>query len=307
MDKTLALAASGLAVAATLGGGAYAQETRTQFRTDTAFARGETFVEDAADPDIGLTLENAFDSNNWASLIMPKGNGRVWRLEQQFRVREYEDRDDLDSQLLTTRLQYWTPKGENDQLRFWFDAGFNYRDGDHRYSRVRGHAQWRHRPDAQNETIVSLQTDLYDFTDKATDGLDQTRWRAGIEQRRYKDETFPVNLAVGAFVTTADADADRFAFDGVEVRGRIWDQFNETWAGEVNFAFAQRDYDGDFSTAEPLPREDDRWEARARLDYLVTPHQAIYAEVGYLQNDSNISVRDYDGMTFRVGFRARFG
>lgn len=307
MDKTWAIAASGLAAASAFGAGAEAQETRFQFRTDTALSRSETFVEDTADPGDGLSLENGFDTNNWASLIMPTGGGKVWRLEQQARIRVYEDRDDLDSQLFTTRLQYWTPVGENDQIRFWIDGGVNYRDGDHRYTRYRGHAQYRHRPGETFETVFSIQTDLYDFTDKATTGLDQTRWRAGVEQYRYADDVWPVNVAVGAFVTTADADADRFAFDGWQVRARAWTDFDESWSGEVRGSLSQRDYDGDFSTAEPFAREDDRWEAAARINYDFAPEMTAYAEIGYLSNDSNISVRDFEGTTFRVGFRARFG
>lgn len=307
MGKTFAIAASGLAAASAFTVAAEAQDSRFQFRTDTALARGETFVEDTADPTEGLSLENGFDTNNWASIIMPQGGGKVWRLEQQARIRLYEDRDDLDSQLFTTRLQYWRPSGDKDQLRFLVDGGVNYRDGDHRYTRWRGQFQYRHRPDEKNETVFSVQTELYDFTENATDGLDQTRWRAGIEQYRYADDVWPVNLSVGAFFTTADADADRFAFDGWQVRARAWQDFNDDWSGEVSVAIAQRDYEGDFSTAEPFAREDDRWEARARINYDFAPEMTAYAEVGYLENDSNIAARDFEGSTFRVGFRARFG
>ncbi|WP_304072541.1 hypothetical protein [Maricaulis maris] len=298
--NTLLGSAIGLALLPAL---AEAQDARFEFRSDNAVERSDPFIDqDVLEPQGASDLETGFDSNNWLRIVKPVGEGRVWRFEQQARLRRYEDRDDLNSFLLTPRVQYWAPVGENWQMRVAAEGSVLNRDGDRHYTRLQAEGQLRYRGQADRETVLRLRANQYDFGDQVVAGLDQSQWRLGVEQYGYGDERRSGWYLAG-FLTDSSADADRFSFTEAQVRARTWRPLGEKTRGELRFEASQRAYDGPFSVAQAFEREDTRWRATGRVEHTISDQVTLFGEAGYVDNDSNIDLRSYSGAVFQVGFR----
>ena len=298
--KYLAGLAMGLAVCPSL---AQAQDGRFEYRSENGVERSNPFIDsDSIQPGGVSDLETGLDSNTWMRWVQPTGQGRVWRFEQQVRLRAYEDRDDLNSILLTPRIQYWTPIGENWQARFTGAASWLQRDGETHYTRLEGEGQLRHRPTSTGETVLRLRHTAYDFGNQVVAGLDQSQWRAGLE-RHWFSEDRREGVRVDLYYKTSDADADRFSHDEWRARARAWTPLGETVTGHVQLELMERDYDAAFSVSEPFARSDTRWEIVAGAERPVSDRVSLYGEAGYVDNDSNIASRTYSGAVFRIGFR----
>lgn len=297
-----ALAGSAFALMV-LSGPANAQDARFEFRSDNSVSRSDPFIDqDVLEPQGAFDLETGFDSNTWLRIVKPVGEGRVWRFEQQARLRRYDERDDLNSFLLTPRIQYWAPVGENWQARLIAEASVLNRDGDRHYTRLQGEGQLRYRPADDRETVFRVRANQYDFGDQVVAGLDQNQLRFGIEQYGY-GENRNSGWYVAGFVTLSDADVDRFSFGETQARARAWWPLREDTRGELRFEVGRREYDGDFSASQAFAREDTRWKATGRVQHSFTDRVSVFGEAGYVDNDSNIDLRSYSGAVFQVGIR----
>ncbi|WP_203292102.1 hypothetical protein [Maricaulis parjimensis] len=284
---------------------AHGQDGRFEYRSENGVERSDPFIDsDTIEPGGVSDLETGIDSNTWLRWVQPTGQGRVWRFEQQVRLRAFDDRDDLNSVLLTPRIQYWTPVGENWQARFNGSASWMQRDGDTHYTRLEGEGQLRYRGVANRETVIRLRHTNYDFGDQVVAGLDQSQWRAGIEQFWYSEDRRG-GARADLYYKTADADADRFSHDEWRARARAWTPLGMQATGHVQLELVERDYDGAFSLAEPFARSDSRWEAVAGAERPFGDRFSLYGEAGYVDNDSNIASRSYSGAIFRIGFRVQ--
>lgn len=291
--KTLLTSALGLVV---LPVAAQAQDARFEFRSDNSVARSDPFIDqDVLEPQGAFDLETGFDSNNWLRIVKPVGAGRVWRFEQQARLRRYDERDDLNSFLLTPRVQYWAPVGEHWQARISAEASVLNRDGDQHYTRFQGEGQLRYRPADNRETVFRVRANQYDFGDQVVAGLDQNQLRLGIEQYGY-GENRRSGWYVAGFLTNSDADANRFSFGEVQARARTWWPLGEDTRGELRLEAGRREYDGDFSALQAFAREDTRWKATGRVEHGVGERVTLFGEAGFVDNDSNIDLRSYSGV-----------
>jgi hypothetical protein len=292
-------------------GAALAQEGRFELRSETMIARSDPFAPDE-ESILGVgtpfDLETGFDSNNWARWVQPLQGRQVVRFEQQVRVRTYFDRDELNSILLTPRLQYWNTSADN-RLQFRLSGAWSHlsRDGDAQWSRPEAEAQlrYRHKGARQLETVARVRVNAYDFADAGLQGLDSTRVRYGLEQFfRNADESLALRLS--AFFETAEADDDRFSFDEVRTRAELAWQPDDKTLVVAGLDYRDREYEADFIPLLPQPRADERFTADVRVEREVSERITAFVAAGYLDNASNVALRDYGGETFKVGFRASF-
>ncbi len=282
-----------------------AQEGRFEFSSETGFERADPYIgEDELAPGGVAELVTGFDTNNWFRWVQPVGGQRVWRFEQQGRMRIHSDRDDLDSILLTPRIQYWTPVGEGWQFRGSGAASWLQRDGDTHYTRLETEGQLRHQPTGLGATVLRLRLTSYDFGDQVVAGLDQTQWRAGIERHWYSQDRRE-GVRLDAYYKQAEADADRFSHTEWLLRATAWTPLRDGYTLTGRIEFADRTYEDDFSVALPFAREDTRWEAVIGGETPFSDTITLYGEAGYADNDSNIPTRAYSGGIFRIGLRIR--
>lgn len=287
---------------------AAAQDGRFELRSDTMIARSDPFApdEELLTP-LGapFDLETGFDSNTWLRWVQPLEGRKVVRFEQQARVRTYFDRDELNSVLLTPRVQYWDTTADN-RIQFRLSAAYSHlnRDGDTQWTRPEAEAQLRWRPagDRSAETVARVRINAYDFEDANLSGLDSTRVRFGLEQFiRNQDESLQLRLS--AFFETADADQARFSFDEVRTRAEVAWRPNDKTIVIAGLDVRDRDYDAPLGPAFPAARADQRFTGDVRVEREISGRITAFAAAGYLDNESNVALRDYGGETFQVGLR----
>ena len=287
---------------------AHAQDGRFELRSENMVARSDPYSPDdelIGPLGAGFDLETGVDSNTWASWVQPLEGRKVVRLQGQVRARAYFDRDELNSLLLTPRVQYWDTFADNQlQLRLLGQLSRLERDGGTQWTRPEAEAQLRFRARGERrfETVGRVRVNRYDFEDAALDGLDSDRVRVGIEQFvRFNDER--AQLRLSAFRETADARDDAFSFEEVRTRAEL--TFKADARTTIGFSadFRDRDYDAPFSGAVPVARADQRFTAEASVEREMSERLTAFASAGYLDNRSNIDTRDYDGATFKAGFR----
>ncbi len=289
-------------------GAAQAQDGRFELRSDNMIARDDPFApdEELLGP-LGapFDLETGFDSNTWLRWVQPLEGRKVLRFEQQVRARAYFDRDELNSVLLTPRVQYWDSTADNVfQVRAYAAYSHLTRDGDTQWTRPEAEVQFRWRPGGARsaETVARVRMTAYDFEDAALQGLDSTRVRYGLEQFfRNGDESLELRLS--AFFETADANDARFSFDEVRTRAEVAWAANDKTVVIAGLDYRDRDYDAPFGGLIATPRADQRFTGDVRVEREVSERITAFAAAGYLDNESNIALRDYGGATFQVGFR----
>ncbi|MEQ8405001.1 MAG: hypothetical protein RKE49_07880 [Oceanicaulis sp.] len=304
------ITAAGLAV---LSSGAFtydaqAQDARFELRSENMIARSDPYSPD--DELLGpagapFDLETGLDSNTWASWVRPLEGRKVVRVQGQVRARTYFDRDELNSLLLTPRIQYWDTFADNRmQVRLRGQVSVLNRDGGRQWTRPEAEAQLRFRPkgDRSLETVARVRVNRYDFDDAVLDGLDSDRVRFGLEQF-FRFEGDRAQLRLSAFHETADAKDDAFSFDEVRTRAELTFRPDDRTALSLLADYRDRDYEDDFSAVIPTPRADQRFIAEARVERKVSERITAFASAGYLENESNIAMRDYGGATFQAGFR----
>ncbi len=299
------------AIAATGTNAAMADDGRFELRSENMIARSDPFAP-GDETIIGLgspfELETGFDSNTWARWVQPLEGRQVLRIEQQVRVRTYFDAEELNSLLLTPRIQYWNTFSEN-RFQFRVAAGYSHfiRDGEGQWNRPEVEAQLRYRHDGERqlETVARFRVNAYEFENPALAGLDSTRTRLGLEQFiRSEDESLAVRLSV--FLETAEADDDRFSFDEVRTRAEVAWQPDDKTMVVAGLDYRDREYEDDFIPLIASPRADQRFTADLRVERKMSENITAFAAVGHLDNSSNFALRDYGGETFKVGFRAQF-
>lgn len=290
---------------------AFAQEGRFELRSENQISRSDPFAADEVIDEFGLAgfdLETGFDTNNWFRRVQPDGHGGVWRFEGQVRARTYFDQDDLDSLLLTPRIQYWKQLADN-RVQFRVYGAYSYlsRDGDSRWTRPEAEAQlrWRHDEDRRSETVARLRVTHYDFEESFVAGLDQTRVRIGLEQFFRPDPDLN-ELRLSVFYEEGEADLDANSFAEVRVRAQYDHAIREDLTVSFEADYRDRDYEAPFSNAFPFARADERFLAEARVEKQISERVTVFAGAGYLDNNSNVTTRDYGGATFRAGLRAQF-
>lgn len=287
---------------------AHGQDGRFELRSENMVARSDPFSPD--DELLGplgaaFDLETGLDSNTWASWVQPLEGRKVVRLQGQVRARTYFDRDELNSLLLTPRVQYWDTFADNRvQIRLRGQVSVLDRDGGRQWTRPEAEAQLRYRPGGERalETVAGVRVNRYDFDDAALDGLDSDRIRLGVEQF-FRFEDGRAELRLSAFHESADARDDAFSFDEVRARAILTFRPDERTALSLQADYRDRDYEADFSAAFPEPRADQRFLAEARVERKLSQRITAFAAAGHLDNQSNIAVRDYGGGTFKAGFR----
>lgn len=299
------------AALAAAGGAAQAQDGRFELRSENMIARADPYApdEELLTPfGAPFDLETGFDSNSWARWVQPLDGRKVLRFEQQVRVQTYFDRDELNSLLLTPRVQYWDTTGDN-QFQFRIHAAYSHltRDGDTQWTRPQTEIQlrWRAGGERTAETVARVRLNAYDFEDAALQGLDSTRVRYGLEQF-FRTGDRSLQLRLSAFFETADADQDRFSFEEVRTRAEVAWRPDDKTVVVAGLDYRDRDYEAAFGGAFPEPRADQRFTGDVRVEREVSERITAFAAAGYLDNESNISLRDYGGETFQVGFRVEF-
>ncbi len=271
-----------------------------------------------------VVLPDSRETSDWALVVNPSiahtynPNKRfdsgehkgffLWQSEAGTYYRSYFDEDDYNLGILTLRTgpvwvvpQHWRAWVglQADQI-FLSDESFAL------YTGLNPGATWQV-GDATEVTLEGVVThrNHWDSDEEGRDGWYQA---GSVSATRYFNQRkFALNGGVG--LISFDADEDRFGHSGPEVYGGF---FAEAWRNGVVFGrvgYTKYDYDGDepgFDTA----RDDDEMRYTLGFGHDIQSgfleDWSLQGSWVYTDNDSNLSLYDYDRHVVNLGIARSF-
>jgi hypothetical protein len=190
------------------------------------------------------------------------------------------------------------------KTRLRFGAEYQYVVGEDGgvFDRPRAEAQIIHRHSKEHITTGRLR---YGFRNQSEDrirGFDQSEWLAEL-RHNWRPGGGPASLNVSLLGLKHDAEDDRFSYSGYGFRLVGSTPLAGKLTGLARLSVMQRDYEDSFSSLYPVNRSDTHIRATAGLDYQLQEQVAIFVDAGYVNNASNVPVRDYDGFVGHLGLR----
>lgn len=196
---------------------------------------------------------------------------------------------------------------ERGQLRLRFGVERNNRFPDERFVRYTAQGALNIRQDGGRSATYTLRYRYRDQNEgNSFDGFDQNEYLASVRYAwSYRDQ--PLELfAVTPFIDIRDAEADNFDSTQIGVRVQARYRLDDDLTVTLRARASARDFDGVFSPAFPVAREDRRFAVEAELRKEIGENSTLFGAIGYEDNNSNIAVRDFSGATFRIGYEVKF-
>lgn len=268
---------------------------------------------------IGTTDRVTDRSNDTAATELLTGpileiDGRYeWRNEAGHRIivtpflitKLFPDDSDVDELRLGVFGEYRFNSSMFERTQYRFRAGIETSNdfSVERFRRYSLRASVNIRDAQRRSSTFSLRYRYRDQNEEDTfDGFDQHEylgslryaWSPGIDGFEL--------MAITPYFDIRDADATKFSYNefGVQLQARYRLADDLTVTGRAR-AFV-RDYKDNFSNAFDFERSDDRWALEVELRKTIKEGGAFFGAIGWEDNQSNVPVRDFSGVTVRVGF-----
>ena len=191
--------------------------------------------------------------------------------------------------------------------RCWAEAAVRYdrkwRDGARlfRQHSVRATLQLRH--GAGRISAVRIGAVNLDYNDARLAGFDQRRQRIDVtHQWTSGDKTLRFSGRI--YLERADADAARFGYRAAGAQATARVKPGEKTTLHAVWRWRERRYQGVFSNRFPVFRNDARHVATFGASRRVSENLSVNGQLGWDRNRSNVDIRDYEGLTFRLSINA---
>lgn len=210
-----------------------------------------------------------------------------------------------------------------DNLFLDFNAGFKYKylrntvsaalqastfelDGERFRNSTGATVQWQH--DWDNKNQFSAYGQYAELEYKGAEIRDADRYVLGAGWiHLFEGDKSPI-LYVSPYFGKEDTDkkvGDFLSFDmiGLRVGGQL--SFTPKWVGFANVSYEKRDYD----KQDPIflkTRDDDQYEVTIGARYIPMKNWLIKPQLSYIDNQSNITLNDFDRTVLSVNFRHDF-
>jgi outer membrane protein len=179
-------------------------------------------------------------------------------------------------------------------------------DGD-RFRKSHGvTGQWQRQLDDRNQVSVFAQTSDFNYPNTGVRDAQRTIVGAGWGHAFTGDKA-PV-IFTSAYIGKEDADDSAFDFLSNDIYGmRVGGQvvMHYKLVAYANASYEIREHD-ETDPAFLTKREDDQFDFSIGMRYLPLPGWTIKPQLSYLNNDSNISLFDFDRTVLSVNFRKDF-
>ncbi|MEN8722372.1 MAG: hypothetical protein ABF335_05735 [Alphaproteobacteria bacterium] len=262
---------------------------------------------DQVNPVQKLDFDEYFETDNWLRYKVRLSGVDGYHAALQFVDREYFDRSDLSGFTIMPQLEYWKQVSDRLRVRVRGDFAHRVRDGDHYFDRMRGEVRLRYQIAPLSRVFVTGTVSHTDYNESVLRGFDQMQYRLAAERRWYAEDHRSY-FSIGAFSEWTDADLARASFTHYGPEARLIKWLDEITRLRVRARYRLKKFDDNFSAADPVKRNDRRpslsLDLRRNLDW----GGALVGGVGWLDNRSNITIRDADGITAFAGieFKHRF-
>lgn len=226
-------------------------------------------------------------------------------LEPVLTTKLFSSDRDVDELLLGLFGEYRFRASQFERTQFRLRAGIERSSSlpDERFTRysLRGSVNVRH--ENRQSSTFSLRYRYRDQNEAATfDGFDQNEFLGSLRHAWSLEGGALELIAITPYFDIRDAEDRRFSYDefGVRVQARYRLADDLTLTGRAR-AFV-RDYKDNFSPDFDFERSDDRVSFGVELRKSFDTGGAVFGAIGWDDNRSNVSVRDFSGVTFRIGF-----
>lgn len=190
--------------------------------------------------------------------------------------------------------------------RLGYFGNYRRKDGQNQYIENGADLNVRYAPNRHYALQMQLRGGYRDFDDANFAGLDQTRLFAQARATWYpfQDRTFLMGEA-GLLDTNADVNfqSNLLYFVGVRATYHI----NDKASVGMRAKYSAKNFDaGNPAVQGGVTREDDILELFGRVDYQYSKNVTAFAEVGVVDQQSNIVTQDFTGPRVGVGVRLLF-
>ncbi len=279
---------------------------RVELTSDNRVARGLSLSEaDQNNPVQKLDFEDYFQTDNWGRYKSVRSPTQGHELALQLIAQDYFSRSDLSNYTIMPRFEYWQYVTDKTRLRARGDFAHRVRDGERYFKRLRGQLQLRHRPGDDRQLFATAEVSRTDYNEAVLRGFDQMRYRLEGEHR-WPIDGYRSFLSAGFSSEWTDADVARFSSVryGPSVRLEKW--VRDNLRVRLDAEYRVQRFDDAFSAAEPRKRKDKRTDLSFEIYREMSWDGGFFGGAGWIDNQSNISIRDTDGFTALFGVKFRY-
>ena len=296
-------AAAGAAMAAALAANAHAGAADVYARLSLGAERRGVIVEEDDVMASGLATGAFADGALILERKMKKAD--ILRLTGSVNAQTYPEDASLNA--LRPRAEVLYRRRLFADCKCWGQVVARYdrkrRDGAHLFQRQSVRAKFNLRHGARQASAVQIEAVNLDYNDARLEGFDQRRQRVDVSHY-WTSKDKRLRLSGLVYLERADADAARFDYRAVGAQARARFKAGHKTTLHAAWNWRERRYQDVFSKPFPVIRNDVRRLATLGASRRLSENLSVNGEVGWDRNRSNIEIRDYEGLAFRLSITA---
>lgn len=230
-------------------------------------------------------------------------------LDPRVTTRSVPGDDELNDYTLSVFAEYRRNLANLDrtQLRLRYGFEHNNRFSEARFNRITAQAALNVRHENRRSTTYTFRYRYRNQNEgNSFDGFDQNEYFGGIRYAwSFRDRALE-QVAATPYFDIRDADGENFSYTELGVRLQARYRLADDLTLTARARGYIRDNDAIFSAAFPVERSDRRTAIELELRKTLRNDAEIFGSVGWDNNNSNIPVRDFSGLTYRIGFEFNF-
>jgi len=155
----------------------------------------------------------------------------------------------------------------------------------------------------RQSTQFTLRYRYRDQNDAQTfSGFDQNELMASLRHAWRPNKSKITLITTTLYGDIRRAEAERFSYNEIGARFQTRYIPRENWTITGRLKAYARDYQDTFSSTFSLDRSDRRVTAEIEAKYKLKSGHSIFGSIGWDQNNSNVRIRDFSGLLFKVGY-----
>ncbi len=271
-----------------------------------AFERGADVANEDALAFAATSLENRMNATTTLSWRKRLNNGNTLAFSQTFEALAYPKYDNLNRLTSHTQAAYRFKLGARSRWSVQLKTKYSMAKALEQtiYQRLRAGATFRFRANKVNTLRFRARLGYRDQNDLRFRGFDQREAliEIGHDRRLAKPGA---RISTTIYAENRRADARKFSYDEYGLRFRAKYPIHRDLAVHGGVSLYRRNYHGPFSTAIPIFRKETRIKAAVEVAKVYSDRITGFARIGWDANQSSISLRDYQGLTFGIGLTIR--
>jgi len=271
-----------------------------------SFERGADVANEDALAFAATSLENRINATTRLLWSKRLDNGNTLAFAQTFEALAYPKYENLNRLTSHTEAAYRFRLGARSRWSVQLKTKYSTARAleQNIYQRLRVGATFRFHANKVHTLRFRARLGYRDQNDLRFRGFDQREalFEVGHDRRLARPGA---RMSTTIYAENRRADAAKFSYDEYGLRFRVKYPIHRDLAVHGGVGLYQRSYHGPFSTAIPEFRKETRVKAAVEVAKIYSDRITGFARIGWDANQSNISLRDYQGLTFGIGVTIR--